>query len=69
MSAMSFFRVVIRQNEILSCFPTTQTTFINEDNVLYESDINKLTFALVKAESDHEAIQIAERMLNDRRKG
>ena len=66
MSTMSFFRVVIRHNEIISCFPTTQTTYVNEVNVMYESDINLLTFALIKAENDHEAMNIAHRMLRER---
>jgi len=66
MSTMSFYRVVISKNEIISCFPTTQTTYVNEVNVMYESDINLLTFALIKAENDREAITIAQRMLRER---
>jgi hypothetical protein len=33
---------------------------------MYESDINLLTFALIKAENDREAITIAQRMLRER---
>lgn len=66
MSTMSFYRVVIRQNEIISCFPTTQTTYVNEVNVMYESDINRLTFALIKAENERDAITTAQRMLREK---
>ena len=65
---MSFYRVVFRQNEVLSCFPTVQTTYINENDVVYESEVNKLTFALVKAENDKEAIRLAERMIRDHKR-
>ena len=66
MSTMSFYRVVISQNEIISCFPTTQTTYVNEVNVMYESDINRLTFALIKAENEREAMSTAQRMLREK---
>jgi hypothetical protein len=60
---------VFRQNEILSCFPTTQPIYINEQEVVYESEVNKLTFALVKADNDKEAIKLAERMVRDKKNG
>ena len=65
---MSYYRVVFRKNEILSCFPTSQRTYINEDNVIYESaDMNTLTIALVKAANDREAINIAMKMLKEKK--
>lgn len=60
---MSYYRVVFRQDEVLSCFPTTQQMYVNEENVVYENEIAQLTFALVKAANDKEAIDIATRMV------
>jgi K+-transporting ATPase A subunit len=64
---MSYYRVVFRQDEVLSCFPTTQQTYVNESNVVYENEIAQLTFALVKAASDADAIAIATRMVREQR--
>ncbi|MBL7682721.1 MAG: hypothetical protein JNK00_05135 [Flavipsychrobacter sp.] len=60
---MSYYRVVFRQDEVLSCFPTTQQMYVNEENVVYENEIAQLTFALVKAANDKEAIDIATKMV------
>lgn len=60
---MSYYRVVFRQDEVLSCFPTTQQMYVNEENVVYENEIAQLTFALVKAANDKEAIDVATKMV------
>lgn len=60
---MSYYRVVFRQDEVLSCFPTTQQMYVNEENVVYENEIAQLTFALVKAANDREAIDVATKMV------
>lgn len=64
---MSYYRVVFRQDEVLSCFPTTQQMYVNESNVVYENEIAQLTFALVKAANDRDAIDIAKRMVSEQR--
>ncbi|OSZ79200.1 hypothetical protein CAP35_13370 [Chitinophagaceae bacterium IBVUCB1] len=64
---MSYYRVVFRQNEVLSCFPTTQHMYVNAENVVYENEIAQLTFALVRAASDSDAIAIATRMVQEQR--
>lgn len=64
---MSYYRVVFRQDEVLSCFLTTQQMYVNEENVVYENEIAQLTFALVKAANDRDAIAIATRMVHEQR--
>lgn len=64
---MSYYRVVFRQDEVLSRFPTTQQMYVNESNVVYENELAQLTFALVKAANDRDAIDIAKRMVSEQR--
>jgi hypothetical protein len=41
--------------------------YVNESNVVYENELAQLTFALVKAANDRDAIDIAKRMVNEQR--
>jgi len=41
--------------------------YVNESNVVYENEIAQLTFALVKAANDRDAIDIAKRMVTEQR--
>ncbi|MBS1771382.1 MAG: hypothetical protein JST82_00890 [Bacteroidetes bacterium] len=62
---MHSYRVVFRENVVLSCFPTTQHVYINESNVIYHADNSNLSFALVKASSDKEAVAMATELLQN----
>lgn len=60
---MSCYRIVFRQNELLSCYPTTQQLNIGEDGRIYNSEFSDLMFALVRAENDQQAIKMATELM------
>ena len=64
---MSYYRVVFREDELLSCIPTAHGAYIYESEMVYVSEESKLSFALVKANDDREAVRIAEEMIGKNR--
>lgn len=63
---MKYYRIVFAKNEIISCTETIE--HIVQDLPIHEVDRGQLIFALVKAEDEEDAREIANKIVADVKK-